>query len=119
MYDALIIGARSAGSPTAMLLARKGHKVLLVDRATFPSDIPHGHFIYRGGPRRLKKWGLLDKIVTSECPLVSKMVLDMGDFTLAGENLITDGVAMGCGPRRKVLDKILVDAAVEAQVELR
>ena len=38
MYDAIIIGARCAGAPTAMLLARKGHRVLLVDKATFPSD---------------------------------------------------------------------------------
>jgi 2-polyprenyl-6-methoxyphenol hydroxylase-like FAD-dependent oxidoreductase len=102
-----------------MLLARKGHKVLLVDRATFPSDIPHGHFIYKGGPRRLKAWGLLDNILVSGCPPISKMILDMGDFPLAGEDLVVDGVAMGCGPRRKVLDKILVDAAVEAGAELR
>ena len=39
MYDAIIVGARCAGSPTAMLLSRKGYKVLLVDRASFPSDI--------------------------------------------------------------------------------
>ena len=45
MYDAVVVGARCAGAPTAMLLARKGYKVLLVDRATFPSNIPHGHFI--------------------------------------------------------------------------
>ncbi|MEW5957452.1 MAG: NAD(P)/FAD-dependent oxidoreductase [Chloroflexota bacterium] len=118
-YDAIVIGARCAGAPTAMLLARQGHKVLLVDRATFPSDIPHGHFIYRGGPRRLKAWGLLDNILASGCPPVSKMILDMGPFPLAGEDLVVDGVAMGCGPRRKVLDKILVDAAVAAGVELR
>lgn len=118
-YDAIVIGARCAGAPTAMLLARQGHKVLLVDRATFPSDIPHGHFIYKGGPRRLKAWGLLDNLLASGCPPVSKMILDMGNFPLAGENLVVDGVAMGCGPRRKVLDKILVDAAVAAGVELR
>lgn len=119
MYDAIIIGARCAGAPTAMLLARQGHKVLLVDRATFPSDIPHGHFIYRGGPRRLKAWGLLDKILASGCPPVSKMILDMGAFPLAGKDLVVDGVAMGCGPRRNMLDKILVDAAIEAGAELR
>jgi glycine/D-amino acid oxidase-like deaminating enzyme len=50
MYDAIVVGARCAGAPTAMLLARKGHKVLLVDRATFPSNIPHGHFIQHSGP---------------------------------------------------------------------
>ena len=34
-FDAIVVGARCAGSPTAMLLARKGYKVLVVDRATF------------------------------------------------------------------------------------
>jgi len=50
-YDAIIVGARCAGAPLAMLLARRGAKVLLLDRAAFPSDIPHGHFIHRHGPR--------------------------------------------------------------------
>ena len=62
MYDAIVIGARCGGAATAMLLARKGHRVLLVDRATFPSDIPHGHLIHRAGPTRLASWGLLDRV---------------------------------------------------------
>ena len=60
MYDAIVVGARCAGASTAMLLARRGHRVLLVDRAKFPSDIPHGHAIHMGGPARLARWGLLD-----------------------------------------------------------
>jgi 2-polyprenyl-6-methoxyphenol hydroxylase-like FAD-dependent oxidoreductase len=119
MYDAIVIGARCAGSPTAMLLARKGHKVLMVDRATFPSDLPHGHFIHRHGPQRLHRWGLLDRVVASNCPPVTSMTTDFGDGPLVGANLAVDGVALGYGPRRGVLDKILVDAAVEAGAELR
>ncbi len=38
MHDAIVVGARCAGAPTAMLLARQGHRVLLADRASFPSD---------------------------------------------------------------------------------
>jgi len=34
----IVVGGRGADSPTAMLLARKGYKVLVVDRASFPSD---------------------------------------------------------------------------------
>jgi 2-polyprenyl-6-methoxyphenol hydroxylase-like FAD-dependent oxidoreductase len=67
MYDAIIIGAWCTGSPTAMLLARQGYKVLLVDRAAFPSHLPHGHFAHRGGPRQLRKWGLLDELVAAGC----------------------------------------------------
>ena len=118
MYDVIVIGARCAGAPTAMLLARKGLKVLLVDRATFPSDIPHGHFIHRSGPRRLARWGLLDRIAMN-CPAVSSMTADLGDFPLVGRDLIRDGVALGYGPRRSVLDAMLVEAAVEAGVEVR
>jgi phytoene dehydrogenase-like protein len=32
MYDAIVVGARCGGSPTAMLLSRRGYRVLLVDR---------------------------------------------------------------------------------------
>ena len=118
MHDVIVIGARCAGAPTAMLLARKGYKVLLVDRATFPSDIPHGHFIHRHGPGRLARWGLLDRIAAN-CPAVTSTLMDLGDFPLVGTGLQIDGVALGYGPRRAVLDQLLADAAVEAGVELR
>jgi 2-polyprenyl-6-methoxyphenol hydroxylase-like FAD-dependent oxidoreductase len=119
MHDVIVIGARCAGAPTAMLLARKGYRVLLVDRATFPSDIPHGHFIHRHGPRRLAGWGLLDRIAATNCPAVTSSVMDLGDFPLVGTDLEADGVALGYGPRRSVLDQVLVEAAVEAGAELR
>ena len=119
MHDVIVIGARCAGAPTAMLLARKGYKVLLVDRATFPSDIPHGHFIHRHGPRRLAQWGLIDRITATNCPAVTSSVIDLDDFPLVGTDLEVDGLALGYGPRRRVLDQILVDAAVEAGAELR
>ena len=118
MYDVIIVGARCAGSPLARLLARSGAKVLLVDRATFPSDIPHGHFIHRHGPRRLQEWGLLDR-VAKVCTPVTEQLIDFGDFPLVARDLEAGGVAWGYGPRRSVLDKILVDAAVECGAELR
>ena len=63
MYDVIVIGARCAGSPTAMLLARKGYRVLLVDRATFPSDTMSTHFVHPPGLARLASWGLLDELM--------------------------------------------------------
>jgi flavin-dependent dehydrogenase len=119
MYDAIIIGARCAGATTAMLLARKGHRVLLVDRARFPSEIPHGHFIHRGGPARLAKWGLLDAVLATNCPPVTTISTDFGDPPLVGENVAVDGIPFGIAPRRSVLDNLLVEAAVEAGAELR
>jgi flavin-dependent dehydrogenase len=119
MYDAIVIGARCGGATTAMLLARKGHRVLLVDRAVFPSDIPHGHLIHRGGPRRLAKWGLLGRMVATGCPTITAMCVDQGDMPLAARDLVVDGVPIAFGPRRTALDHVLVEAAVEAGAELR
>lgn len=105
MHDVIVVGARCAGSPLAMLLARQGARVLLVDRSTFPSDIPHGHFIHRHGPRRLRDWGLLDRLA-ERTPPVTGMIFDAGDFPLAARDLVEDGVAWGYGPRRSSLDAI-------------
>jgi len=68
MYDVIVVGARAAGSPTAMLLARKGYKVLVVDKATFPSDTMSTHQVQLPGVARLKRWGLLDKVIASNAP---------------------------------------------------
>src|SRR5919108_4649702 len=119
MYDAIVIGARCAGAATAMLLASKGYDVLLVDRARFPSEIPHGHFVHRHGPGRLAAWGLLDRVLDTNCPAVTSTITDLGDFPLAADGLEVDGVPLGLGPRRSRFDQVLVEAAVEAGAELR
>lgn len=67
MYDAIVVGARCAGSATAMLLARRGYRVLLVDRATFPSDTIRNHAIKPSGAACLARWGLLDRVIASNC----------------------------------------------------
>lgn len=120
MYDAIVVGARCAGSPTAMLLAKKGYRVLLVDKSTFPSDmVMSTHLIHQPGIARLQRWGLLDRVRSSNCPPVARWDVDLGPFTLTGSPPPADRVAEGYSPRRTVLDKILVEAAVEAGAELR
>lgn len=119
MYDAIVIGARCAGAATAMLLARAGARVLLVDRGEPWSEVPRGHFIHRHGPARLARWGLLDRVLATGCPPVTRSTMDYGDFALTGGELAVDGVPMGLGPRRSRLDAVLADAAVEAGAELR
>ncbi|HYO56986.1 NAD(P)/FAD-dependent oxidoreductase [Archangium sp.] len=132
MFDAIVVGARCAGASTAMLLARKGHRVLVVDRSTFPSDVISTHFLWPHGTSYLNRWGLLDRVLAST---PSHTVI----------NLVNDGIALsGTVPvdllrqyfqqvhgddagvvqryasvRRRVLDKLLVDAAVEAGAEVR
>ena len=119
MYDAIVVGARCAGSPTALLLARKGYKVLLLDRANFPSDTVSTHYIHQPGVASLKRWGLLDRLVATGCPAIGQQVFDVGPFRIEGTPPPSDGVSVGYAPRRTVLDKLLLDAAVEAGAEFR
>jgi 2-polyprenyl-6-methoxyphenol hydroxylase-like FAD-dependent oxidoreductase len=119
MYDAIVIGARVAGAPTAMLLARQGYRVLLLDRAGFPSDTMSSHYIHQAGVARLKRWGLLDQVVASNCPPARQLTFDIGPFALVGTPPPADGALEGYAPRRRVLDAILVAAAVQAGAELR
>lgn len=119
MYDVIVIGARVAGAPTAMLLAQKGYKVLLVDRASFPSDTLSTHQVQLRGGAMLKRWGLLDKVLASNCPPARRVAFHTDQVTIHGSYFPLDGVDGVVSPRRTVLDKILVDAAVEAGAELR
>ena len=119
MYDAIVVGARCAGSPTAMLLARKGYRVLLVDKARFPSDTLSVHYVHQPGVACLKRWGLLDRVVASGCPPVRRQRLDFGPFALEAAPPPADGVADAYAPRRTILDQLLVEAAAEAGAEVR
>jgi flavin-dependent dehydrogenase len=117
-YDAIVVGARCAGSPTAMLLARKGYKVLVVDRATFPSDTLSTHILHPPGVAGLKSWGLLDRLTATGCPPIDTYTFDFGPFTISGAPGTEDSPVAYC-PRRTVLDKLLVDGASEAGAEVR
>jgi flavin-dependent dehydrogenase len=117
-YDAIVVGARCAGSPTAMLLARKGYRVLAVDRATFPSDTISTHLVHPPGVMALTRWGLLDGLTATGCPPVDTYTFDFGPVTISGAPG-TDASPVAYCPRRIVLDKLLVDAAVAAGAEVR
>ena len=120
MYDVIIVGARCAGSPTAMLLARRGFKVLLVDSATFPSDTLSTHILWPHGAEILGRWGLLPKLAaTGVPPICRQMTFDVGPFALRGTIPdANDGLGGFC-PRRTVLDSLLVNAAAESGAEVR
>src|SRR5688500_17897851 len=117
-YDAIVVGGRCAGSPTAMLLARNGYKVLLVDRTTFPSDTVSTHIVHPQGVAALHRWGLLDRLVATGCPPIDTYSFDFGPFVIEGAPGTADAPLAYC-PRRTVLDKLLVDAASEAGAEVR
>ena len=119
MYDAIIVGARCAGSPLAMLLAERGYKVLLTDKAFFPSDTISTHHVHQPGVLRLKRWGLLEELRSTGCPPLTEMSFDVGPFALRGVPPPAEDVKESYAPRRRVLDDILVRAAERAGAELR
>jgi flavin-dependent dehydrogenase len=118
-YDAIIVGARCGGAPLAMLLARAGHKVLLVDRMAFGSDIMSTHFVKRTGAAKLQKWGLLDQVKALGTPAIETLNFQINDTRLSGTAPPCEGVTTDFTPRRFYLDKILVDAAIESGAEVR
>jgi flavin-dependent dehydrogenase len=118
-YDAIVVGARCGGSPTAMLLARAGYKVLLVDKATFPSDTMSTHVVHPPGVAALARWGLLTRLLDTGCPALDHYSFDFGPVTIAGSPRPVDGFANAYAPRRTILDQILIEAAVRAGAELR
>ncbi|HWH34692.1 MAG TPA: NAD(P)/FAD-dependent oxidoreductase [Acidimicrobiales bacterium] len=119
MYDAIVIGSRCAGAPTAMLLARHGRRVLVVDRATFPSDVLSGHTIQPAGMARLARWGLLERVRATGVPFASRVRFDFGAVVLDGSPLPIDGIDTGVCIRRTIIDPLLADAAEHAGAEVR
>lgn len=118
-YDVIVVGARVAGAATAMLLARRGLRVLAVDRARFPSDTLSTHQIQVPGVARLHRWGLLDRVRAAGTPATRRVRLDAGHAVLDGHFPAYDGVDALYSPRRTVLDALLVDAARAAGAEVR
>jgi flavin-dependent dehydrogenase len=116
-FDAVIVGARCAGAATAMLLARAGARVLVVDKGVYGSDIVSTHALMRGGVLQLQRWGLLPAVVSAGTPAVHSTTFSYveQDVTVAIEPRY--GVDALYAPRRALLDRILVDAARESGVE--
>ena len=118
-YDAIVIGARCGGSPTAMLLARNGYRVLLVDKATFPSDTMSTHLAHPPAVAALDRWGILEQLEATNCPPITRYSFDFGPVAVAGTPRPSNGTAKAYCPRRIVLDALLVEAAAAAGAEVR
>jgi 2-polyprenyl-6-methoxyphenol hydroxylase-like FAD-dependent oxidoreductase len=119
MHDVIIVGARVVGSATALLLARAGLKVLVVDRAAFPSDTLSTHQVQVLGVARLARWGVLDAIMAAGTPPTRTVRFDQGAAVFTGRMPACGGVDMMCSPRRTLLEKVLLDAARAAGAEVR
>jgi len=118
-YDAIVVGARCAGAATAMLMARCGLKVLVIDRGRYGADTMSTHALMRGGVTQLHRWGLLPRIVASGTPAVRRTTFHYGDDVLEVDVPPRHGVEALYAPRRTLLDSTLVDAARREGAEVR
>ncbi|MCG6882782.1 MAG: NAD(P)/FAD-dependent oxidoreductase [Silicimonas sp.] len=117
-YDAVIVGARNAGAATAMLMARKGLRVLVIERAEPGTDTLSSHNITRGGVQQLVRWGMTDRIMEAGTPWIARSIFYFGDSKLPID-IKPVGRAPGIlGTRRFILDRILAEAAKDAGAEI-
>jgi 2-polyprenyl-6-methoxyphenol hydroxylase-like FAD-dependent oxidoreductase len=117
--DAVIVGARCAGSTLAIALAQRGWDVLVVDRDSFPSETVSTHFVYPNTVARFDQLGVLDRLrARHEVPFVANRIIGLG-HDIAGAFTPIDGFDKCIGPRRSVLDQAIIDEALAAGAEGR
>jgi flavin-dependent dehydrogenase len=113
-WDAIIIGGRVAGVSTALLLARAGLQVLVIERARRGSDTVSTHALMRGGVLQLHRWGLLDRVAATGAPPIRRVTFHYGHDPMPVTLKPYAGVDALYAPRRTVLDALLVGVAEEA-----
>ncbi len=117
--DVVIVGARVAGAAPAMLLARAGHPVRVVDRGRYGTDTLSTHALMRGAVVQLHRWFVLPAVVAAGTPPVTQATFFYGDDCVSVPIKPRDGIPALYAPRRYVLDQLLVDAARAAGADVR
>ncbi len=114
-FDVVVVGGRVAGASTALLLARAGVRVAVVERAARGVDTVSTHGLMRAGVLQLSRWGLLERVVAAGTPPITRTVFHYGDGDAVQVSIRpSPGVDALYAPRRTVLDRILIEAAEEA-----
>ena len=118
-YDVVVVGGRVAGASTALLLARAGVKVVLVDRGRRGSDTVSTHGLMRAGVLQLLRWGVLPDVIAAGTPPVRHVIFHYADGDPVRVTLRPSaGVDALYAPRRHLIDRLLVDAAAAAGAEV-
>jgi flavin-dependent dehydrogenase len=117
-YDVIVVGARCAGAAAAMLLARAGHRVLVVDRGRYGTDTLSTHALMRGAVVQLHRWSLLPAVIAAATTPVRQATFVYGEESVTVPIAPRDGVDALYAPRRYVLDRLLVDAASAAGADV-
>lgn len=115
----MIVGARCAGSPLATMLARRGLRVCLLDRAEFPSETLSTHVIQSCGVEILDRLRVLDTVLAAGAVPLSRFTLVVDDARVDAEVEDESLGPPGLCVRRIVLDHLLVEAAAAAGAEVR
>jgi flavin-dependent dehydrogenase len=118
-YDAIVVGGRCAGAATAMLLARGGMRVLVVEASRPGTDTLSTHALMRGGVLQLHRWGLLDAVADAGTPAIVSTEFAYGDDIETVDIRPGGGISALRAPRRTVLDALLLVAARAAGAEVR
>jgi menaquinone-9 beta-reductase len=118
-YDAVIAGARCAGAATALLIARAGGRVLVLDQGAHGSDTLSTHALMRGAVVQLQRWGVLQPIEAAGTPPIRSTTFSYADRDVTVAIEPKYGVSALYAPRRALLDRVLADAAMEAGTEIR
>ncbi|SLK02879.1 NAD(P)/FAD-dependent oxidoreductase [Novosphingobium mathurense] len=118
-YDAVVVGARPAGAATAMLLARGGARVLMVDRSPLGSDTLSTHALMRGAVMQLVSWRLEGDLLACGTPGIERTSFHYGQNRVDIDIRPAFGTDCLYAPRRTVLDRVIADAAEVSGVERR
>ena len=117
-YDAVVVGARCAGAATAMLLARQGLSVLLVERDRHGADTLSTLALMRAGVLELYRWGLVDRVRAAGTPPITSTSFIYGDETITVPIKSRNGVDALFAPRRTLIDALLADAALDSGADV-
>lgn len=117
--DVLVVGARCAGAATAMLLAQRGARVLVLERGPLGADTLSTHALMRGAVVQLARWGVLQRVVAAGTPPVRRTTFHYAGDVVAVDIAAKHGAEALYAPRRTVLDRLLADAAMDAGADVR
>ncbi len=118
-FDVAIVGAGPAGSATATLLARRGMRVAVMDRARFPRPKPCAEYLSPESSRVLARLGILESLLgTQPAHLTGMRITSPNGVSFVGRFDGTHGFRgfsnHGLALPREVLDTMLLENAVAA-----
>jgi 2-polyprenyl-6-methoxyphenol hydroxylase-like FAD-dependent oxidoreductase len=118
-HDAVIVGARCAGSTLALALAKEGLDVLVVDRDKLGSDTLSTHAFFPNTIARFEDLGVLERMNAEHALRPMHHHVWILGRELEGTFTEIGGWDRSLSPRRVVLDRAIAEAAMDAGAQIR